>query len=177
MVFAVRTSGDPASALRDLRSAVAAVDRNLPLYNVRTEAQQIDSALTRERLFAQLTTCFGTLALLLASVGLYGVMSYTVARRTGEIGIRMALGAAKGDIARMVLGEVLVLVAIGLGLGLPAALVCMRLIRNQFYGLGLADPVSIAVAIGALAVVAGLAGYLPARRASRIDPMAALRQE
>ena len=177
VVFAVRTAGDPVSVIRDVRRAVAAADRNLPLYNVRTQAQQIDSALTQERLFADLTSCFGGLALLLASIGLYGVMSYTVARRTGEIGIRMALGAAKSDIARMVFREVLALVAIGLGVGLPAALVCTRLIGNQFYGVSLSDPVSIAVAIGVLALVASLAGYLPARRAARIDPMAALRQE
>jgi predicted permease len=177
MIFVMRTAGDPTSAIRGVRTAIAAVDRNLPLYNVRTEVQQIDSALIRERLFAELTSCFGGLALLLASIGLCGVMSYTVARRTGEIGIRMALGAAKGDIARMVLREVLVLIAAGLSIGLPAALLCTRMIRNQLYGLSLSDPVSIAVAIGVLVVVAGLAGYLPARRASRIDPMAALRQE
>jgi len=153
------------------------VDRNLPLYNVRTQVEQIDSALISERLFADLTSCFGTLALLLASIGLYGVMSYTVARRTGEIGIRMALGAAKGDITQMVLRDVLILMIGGLGVGLPAALACTRLIQNQLYGLSLADPVSIAVGSGVMVVVAGLAGYLPARRASRIDPMAALRQE
>ena len=177
MVFVMRTAGDPVLTIRGVRAAIAAVDRNLPLYSVRTQVQQIDSALFQERLFAELTTCFGGLALLLASIGLYGVMSYTVARRTGEIGIRMALGAAKSDIARMVFREVLALVAIGLGVGLPAALVCTRLIGNQFYGVSLSDPVSIAVAIGVLALVASLAGYLPARRAARIDPMAALRQE
>ena len=177
MVFEVRTAGDPAPVIHDIRSAIFVIDRTLPLYNVRTQVQQIDSSLITERLFANLTSCFGALALLLASIGLYGVMSYTVARRTGEIGIRIALGAAKGDIARMVLREVLMLVAIGLGLGLPAALVCARLIRHQIYGLSLTDPVSLAFAVGLLAVVAGLAGYLPARRAARIDPMAALRQE
>ncbi len=177
MVFEARTAGDPALIVRDVRRAVAVVDRNLPLYNVRTQVQQIDSSLVQERLFAQLTSCFGGLAVLLASIGLYGVMSYMVARRTGEIGIRMALGAAKADIAGMVLRDVLLLVVAGLGVGLPAALVCTRVVRNQFYGLSFSDPVSIAVAAGILALVAGLAGYLPARRASRIDPMAALRQE
>jgi|SRR5579864_2458605 len=177
VVFAVRTAGDPVSIIRDVRHAAATVDRSLPLYNVRTQVQQIDSSLIQERLFAQLTSCFGGLALLLASIGLYGVMSYMVARRTGEIGIRMALGAAKGDIAGMVLRDVLLLVAAGLGIGLPAALVCTRVVRNQFYGLSFSDPVSIAVAAGILAFVAGLAGYLPARRAARIDPMTALRQE
>ena len=177
VVFAVRTAGDPVSIIRDVRRAVATVDRNLPLYYLRTQVQQIDSALTQERLFADLTSCFGGLALLLASIGLYGVMSYTVARRTGEIGIRIALGAAKSDIARMVLREVLVLIAAGLSIGLPVALLSTRLISKQLYGLSPSDPGSIAVALGVLALVAGLAGYLPARRAARIDPMAALRQE
>ena len=177
MVFAVRTARDSVSIVRDVRRAVAGVDRNLPLYAIRTQVQQIDSALIPERLFAELTSCFGGLALLLASIGLYGVMSYTVARRTGEIGIRMALGAAKSDIARMVLREVVVLIAAGLCVGLPAALLSTRLIRKQLYGLTPSDPVSIAVALGVLALVASLAGYLPARRAARIDPMAALRQE
>ena len=177
MVFEVRTAGDPTSIIRDVRRAVAAVDRNLPLYGVRTQVQQINSALTRERVFASLTGCFGGLALLLASIGLYGVMSYTVVRRTGEIGIRMAVGAAKGDIARMVLREVLALVAFGLGVGLPVALGCTHLIRNQLYGLSPSDPASLAIASGVLVTVAALAGYLPARRAALIDPMTALRNE
>jgi len=177
MVFALRTLADPASIVRDVRVAIASVDRNLPLYNVRTQVQQINSALIQERFFAELTSCFGGLALLLASIGLYGVMSYTVAGRTGEIGIRMALGAAKADITGMVLREVFLLMTAGLGIGLPVALLCMRLIHKQLYGLNVSDPLSIAVAIGVLTLVTGLAGYLPARRASRIDPMAALRQE
>jgi len=104
-------------------------------------------------------------------------MSYTVARRTGEIGIRMALGAAKSDIARMVLREVVVLIAAGLSIGLPAALLSTRLISKQLYALSPSDPVSIAVALGVLALVASLAGYLPAHRAARIETIAALRQE
>jgi predicted permease len=177
MIFEVRTEGDPAARIADVRLAVAAVDRNLPLYGVRTQVQQIESHLIRERTFAQLTGCFGALALLLASIGLYGVMSYMVGRRTSEIGIRMALGAAKVHVVHMVLRETLIVTGIGMFIGLPAALATTRLIRNQLFGLTPSDPVSVAVAVLVLAAVAVLAGYVPARRAARIDPLAALRCE
>jgi len=177
MIFEVRTVNDPASIIPTVRHAVASVDRNLPLYNVRTQVQQIDSYLIQDRLFAKLTACFGALAMLLAAIGLYGVMSYTVARRTGEIGIRMALGAQRRDVLWQVLRETMLLVAIGLIIGLPAAVALTRLIRNQLFGLKPTDPFIISVATLVLVVVAVSAGYLPARRASRVDPMVALRYE
>ena len=175
MIFEVRTAGDPGSIIPDVRRAVASVDRHLPLYNVRTQVQQIDSYLIQERLFAKLTGCFGALAMLLASIGLYGVMSYAVVRRTGEIGIRMALGAQRRDVLWQVLRETMLLVAIGLSIGLPAALASTRLIRNQLFGLKPTDPFTISLATLVLVLVAVFAGYLPARRASRLDPMVALR--
>ena len=177
MAFDVRTATDPALMIPDIRRAIAAVDPDLPLYHVRTQVQQIESYLIQERVFAKLTSCFGLLALLLASIGLYGLMSYMVTRRTGEIGIRMALGAARIDVVRMVFRETLLLSALGVGIGMPAALVSTRLIRSQLFGLTPTDPVSIAVAVLVLAGVAAFAGYVPARRAARIDPMAALRNE
>ena len=175
MIFEVRTAGDPGSIIPIVRRAVASVDRNLPLYNVGTQVQQIDSYLIQERLFAKLTGCFGALAMLLASIGLHGVMSYAVARRTGEIGIRMALGAQRRDVLWQVLRETMLLVAIGLIIGLPAALASTRLIRNQLFGLKPTEPFTILVATLLLVLVAVFAGYLPARRASRLDPMVALR--
>ena len=177
MNFEARTVGNPTAIVRDVRSAVAAVDRNLPLFDVKTQVQQIDESLVQERLFARLSTLFGMLALLLASIGLYGVMSYAVVRRTSEIGIRMALGAECGEVLWLVLRETMLVVTIGLGIGLPAAVASTRLIRNRLFGLEPADPLAISGATLVLIVVTVLAGYLPARRASRVDPMIALRYE
>jgi ABC-type antimicrobial peptide transport system permease subunit len=153
------------------------VDKNLPLFNVKTQSQQADESLAQERLFATLSSFFGLLALLLASIGLYGVMSYNVARRTNEIGIRMALGARRGDVVRLVLQETLLLVLIGLVVGFGTALATTRLISSMLFGLTPNDPITIMLAAWLLIGVAMLAGYLPARRASRIDPMVALRYE
>jgi predicted permease len=177
MNFEVRTIGNPTAMIRDVRSAVTAVDRNLPLFDVKTQVQQIDESLVQERLFARLSTLFGMLALLLASIGLYGVMSYAVARRTSEIGIRMALGAERGEVLWLVLRETMLVVAIGLGVGLPAALASTRLIRNRLFGLEPTDPLAISVATFTLIGITVLAGYLPARGAARTDPMVALRYE
>jgi ABC-type antimicrobial peptide transport system permease subunit len=126
---------------------------------------------------AQLSSAFGVLAIILASVGLYGIMAFTVARRTRDIGIRMALGANRSNIVRQVLGETLILMLIGIAVGVPIALAGTRLIKSMLFGLGVADPLAIAAACVILAVIAGLAGYIPARRASRVDPMVALRYE
>jgi predicted permease len=177
MNFEVRTAGDATSLIPGVRRAVAAVDANLPLMDIRTQAQQIEGSLLQERLFARLTSGFGFLALLLASIGLYGVMAYMVARRTGEIGIRMAMGAGQGDVMQMVLRETVLVTGIGMLVGLAGAMASTRLIRNQLFGLTPTDPVSMAVAVAVLAAVAAAAGYIPARRASRIDPMTALRNE
>ena len=134
-------------------------------------------SLTRERLLATLSSFFGALALLLTMIGLYGIMSYNVARRRSEIGIRMALGAQRVRVLRMIFGEVGLLVGIGLAAGIAAALAATRLVSGLLYGLKPTDPLTLLLAAALLATVAALAGYLPARRASRLDPMTALREE
>jgi len=177
MHFEVRTAGDPTLLIPSLRRAVREVDSNLALSEVKTQSQQIDEALVQEKLFALLASFFGGLALALAAIGLYGTMTYTVGRRTSEIGIRMALGAKQSQILRMVLGEAFTLVLIGAALGLPLALAAARLVASKLYGLKASDPLTFSAAIGLQLAVATLAAYLPARRASRVDPMVALRFE
>jgi ABC-type antimicrobial peptide transport system permease subunit len=147
------------------------------VFGVVTMDEQIRDKLTQERMIAQLVSFFGALALLLACIGLYGVMAHGVARRTNEIGIRMALGARGGNIAWMVLRETLILVGVGLALGVPAALFAGRLVSSQLFELRGADPWTLIGAAVVLTVVAMLAGYIPARRASRVDPLTALRYE
>jgi ABC-type antimicrobial peptide transport system permease subunit len=142
-----------------------------------TLERQLDESLITERMIAALSTVFGVLATVLAVMGLYGVMAYTVARRSREIGIRMALGANSGNVVWLVMREVLLLVVGGVGVGLPAALALSKLVRAQLYGVEPDDPRSIAAATLLLAAVAVLAGYLPARRASSYDPVRVLRYE
>jgi ABC-type antimicrobial peptide transport system permease subunit len=181
MHFEVRAAGNPEALIPSVRRAVASIDRNVPLFDVKTQAEQIDELLMPERLFAKLSSFFGLLALLLACVGLYGILSYAVVRRTAELGVRMALGAQRRDIVRMVLREVLLVAAAGLALGIPASLLAARLasgvISDLLYGLKAADAMSILLAAAALIVVAVFAGIWPARRASRVDPLVALRYE
>jgi ABC-type antimicrobial peptide transport system permease subunit len=181
MHYEVRTARDPKALIPDVRSAVAALDRNVPLFDLKTQTEQVDELLLQERLFAKLSSFFGLLALLLACVGLYGIMSYAVVRRTGEIGIRMALGAQRGNILGMVLTETLVLVTIGIALGIPASLMTTRLaasvISDLLYGLKATDVTTVGFAVVLLIAVAAVAGFLPARRASRIEPTIALRYE
>ncbi len=177
MHFEIRTAGDPALLVPDVRRAVREMDSKLALSDVKTETQQIDEALVQEKLFARLASFFGALALMLAAIGLYGTMTYTVGRRTNEIGIRVALGAKRNQIVKMVLREALLLVAIGAGLGLPLALAGARLVSTKLYGLKASDPLTFSASITLLLAVATLAAYLPARRASRVDPMVALRYE
>jgi predicted permease len=173
----VRTSQTPEAVFTSILKRVHQLDANLPVFEMITLERQMEDALVTERLVASLSTGFGFLATLLASIGLYGVMAYTVARRTREIGIRMAIGAAKTDVLWLVMGEVLVLLGIGMAIALPAAWLLTRSVRSQLYGIQPLDPMSIISATIAIACVALLAGYVPARRATRIDPMRALRYE
>jgi predicted permease len=177
MNFEVRTAGDPTAIVGAIREAVSEVDKNLPLFDITTQRRQIEHSLAQERLFASLSSFFGLLALLLACIGLYGVMSYAVARRTNEIGIRMALGATAPRVTRMVMGETMLMVFIGVVIGLGAALASTQLIESMLFGLAPRDPLTISSATVLMIAVAGVAGYLPARRASRVDPMVALRYE
>jgi predicted permease len=177
MTVYVRTTLNPTQAFAALRAQVRQLDANLPLYGMRTIEQQVENSLLLERLIATMSSVFGSLATLLAMVGLYGVMAYTVERRTREIGIRMALGAFYGDVLWLVMREVLLLVAIGIAAGLAASFALTRFVQSQLFGVTRHDPLTIVLATVALAVVAGLAGYLPAWRATRTDPMTALRYE
>ena len=145
--------------------------------SVATLGQQIDEALVQERLIAMLATFFGALALVLAGIGLYGVMSYAVIRRTREIGIRMAMGAQQRSVVWLVLRETLVLIAFGLALGIPIALLAGRYVESELFGPTSGDPLTFSAALAVLLSVALTAGYLPARRASRVDPMISLRCE
>jgi predicted permease len=163
--------------LEEVRRSVASVDPNLPVFRVRTLVEQTGRALLRERLLAALSSCFGVLTLLLASVGLYGLMAGAVARRTGEIGIRLALGARPGHIVWLVLGETLSLALAGIALGVPLALWVARYAKSVLFGIGPADPMALAGAIILLIGVAALAGFVPTRRALRIDPATAVRCE
>ncbi len=175
--FAVRTRTARAAITPSLRKAVQTVDRNLPLVDVRTQQEQIDQLLMTERIFANLTSGFGVLALVLACIGVYGLMAYSVARRTNEIGIRMALGARKEQVLRMVLGEAVWMTAFGIAAGLAAALALGRLIASQLYGLRAWDPLTLASTAGLLVLVTLAASWMPASRAADVDPSQALRAE
>ncbi len=176
-VFELRTVGEPLNLAAEVRAAVAQVNDKLPILDITSLRVQTDEALNQEKLIAQLVSFFGLLGLLLSCVGLYGIMAHAVVRRTNEIGIRMALGAERRDIVWMVLKESLLLVAIGLGLGIPAAWGAAHLISSQLFGVNPSDPASLLTAVLSLTVVAAAAGYLPARRASRVNPLIALRYE
>jgi ABC-type antimicrobial peptide transport system permease subunit len=176
-VFEVRTSGVPSSATSGVREAVRQIDPNLPVTDVSTQLEQVEQRFQQEKLFAQAYALFGALALIVASVGLFGLMSYSVARRTNEIGIRMALGAESRDVLHLVMRESMLLVAIGVVAGVAIALVSGRFVATLLYGLPPTDPMSIALAAGVMIFVSAVAGYLPARRASRVDPMVALHYE
>jgi len=173
----VRTAGDPAALVQQVRQAIGAADPNLPIEYIAPLEELMMTSIIEQRLVAQLATAFGTLALVLAAIGLYGVMTYAVVGRTGEIGVRVALGAQQLDVVRMVLFDALRLVAAGLVIGLPLALLSARLLNTQLHGVGAADPVSIAVALAVLLASALIAGLIPALRASRVSPTQALRAE
>ncbi len=171
----LRTTGDPAKTIAALRSAVASIDPNLPLLEVNTIKEQVTNLISHDELISTLTTLFSLLALLLAAIGLYGVMSYNVARRTNEIGIRLALGAQGSNVVQMILRESMLLLALGTMLGLPLALLATRLIKRQMFGLNPLDPLTFSVALLVIAGSTIFAAWLPARRAAKIDPVSALR--
>jgi predicted permease len=171
----LRFQGDQQGLEQLVRRTLANVDPNLTVFNFRSLDSQVAGNFDQERLIARLTTLFGVLALILASVGLYGITAYTVARRTSEIGLRMALGANRGNVVELVLRGALVQIAVGLAIGIPIALLGGRFMSSQLYGVRIYDPVSIAIAVFALSASAALAGFIPARRASSIEPMEALR--
>jgi predicted permease len=177
MAFEVRTASDPVSTVGAIREAVRQADPNVPLTNVSTQMEAIEARFSQERLFAQAYAFFGGLALLVAAVGLFGVMSYSVARRVNEIGVRMALGAQRADVVRMILRESMLLVVPGVLIGIAAAVTSGRLVAASLFGLQPTDAITISIAVLILLAVSTLAGYLPARRAARVDPMVALRAE
>jgi predicted permease len=177
MTYALRTAGDPRSYVKSVQEIVWEVDSRIPVTNVVTQAAEIDRTISQEVTFAKLCTGFAVLALLIACVGLYGTVSYGVARQIGEIGIRMALGAQRGTVVWMVLRRVLLLAAVGLALSVPVALSAFRLVKSFLFETQPNDPGTLALAGVVLLSAVILAGYAPARRASRIDPLAALRHE
>jgi predicted permease len=177
IVAYVRTARDPEQVFLSIRKRVHELDANLPVFDMITLERQMEDSLVTERLVGFLSSGFGLVATLLASIGLYGVMAYAVARRTREIGIRMAIGATGADVLWLIMREVVLLLGIGVAAALPAAWALTRYVRSQLYGIQPTDPVSIGASVLAIAAVAVLAGYLPAWRATRVDPMRALRYE
>jgi predicted permease len=177
VAFYVRTAQDSESMFGTLRRKVQELDAAMPVYEMKTLERQLDETLSTERLIAALSAAFGVLATVLAALGLYGVMAFVVARRTKEIGLRMALGAPQGGVIWMVMRETLVLVAVGLAIGIPSALALTKYVSTQLYGVKPWDFGVGAIALVVLSVVAVGAGFLPARRASGIDPIQALRYE
>jgi predicted permease len=173
----IRTVGEPTAAAPMVRGAIRQIDPKLPVFGVTSLREQLSGALQQEKLVAELVSFFGLLALLLACVGLYGVMAHGVVRRTKEIGIRMALGAERSRIVWMVMRETILLVLIGIVLGVPAALGAAKLVSSQLFGLSPSDPFTLLVAATVLIAVASLAGLLPARKASKVNPLTALRYE
>ena len=177
MVFELRTVGNPLTYANAVREIVRQADPRVPVADMQTEAAEIDATISQEITLARLCTAFAALALVIASVGLYGTVAYNVARRTSEIGIRMALGAQRAPLVWLVLREVLMLAGIGLAVSAPAALAVSKLVGSFLFGIKGNDPWALVTAAATLLVAALVAAYLPARKASLIDPMVALRHE
>jgi ABC-type lipoprotein release transport system permease subunit len=173
----IRTSRDSSDLAAAIGREVNAIDPGIPVLNIKTMNQQIDNDILVDRLIATLSSFFGLLALLLAGVGLYGVISYGVTRRTREIGIRMALGAERSSVLWLVMRRAAAFLLIGGAIGVPAALWVTRLEKSLLYGISNQDPITVVIAMLVLAAVAALASFLPARRATKVDPMVALRYE
>jgi ABC-type antimicrobial peptide transport system permease subunit len=173
----VRTSGDPAAMLGVVRREVQSFDRNMPVTQIRTVEDVLLQALWAPRVGAGLLSVFALLALILASVGLYGIMSYSVSQRTGEIGVRMALGARPADLMRMLLRQVMLLAAPGVAAGILIGMALARSITSLLYGVSAFDPLILTATAAAVLAVALLASVFPARRAMQVDPIIALRQE
>ncbi|MFZ3244770.1 MAG: FtsX-like permease family protein, partial [Candidatus Acidiferrales bacterium] len=173
----VRLAGSAAGATPAIRQAVSQAGPNLPAIRIRPLTDIVDQSLSTDTMITKLAGFFGALAVLLACIGLYGIMAYAMAGRTNEIGIRMALGAQRKDVLWLVLRETLLLVLIGVAIGLPAVMAVSRVIKSLLFGLTPADPATLVFATVLMFAVAALAGYIPARRASKTDPMVALRYE
>jgi len=177
MVYELRTVGLPLRYAALVREIVHQADARVPVYDVKTQVEDIDQTINQEIVFAELCSGFAMLALAIACVGLYGTISYNVARRTGEIGIRMALGAQRATVMWMVVSEVLLLALGGLVIGMATALSISRFVAAFLYGIKANDPLALTLAVAILSGAALLAGFVPARKAARIDPMTALRHE
>ena len=177
MYLVLRSAVDPASLTSAVRAAVQTIDKDQPVFNVTTMRQLVDDSVSTPHLTLVLLGLFSALALVLAAIGIYGVISYSVQQRTHEIGIRMALGAQRSNVLRLVVAEGVKLAAIGIAIGVTAALGLMRLLTSLLFGVRASDPATFAAAAGILLLVAVAACYLPARRAIAVDPMVALRYE
>lgn len=177
MTYALRTDGDPLRYVSAVRGIVQAVGPTVPVTNVKTQAAEIEQTINQEIVFARLCSAFAFLALVIACVGLYGTMSYAVARRTNDIGIRVALGARRGTVVWMVLREACVLTALGLTISVPVALGTSQLVESFLFNMKPDDPGAMMTAVAILVIAALMAGYVPAWRASRISPMTAIRQD
>jgi ABC-type antimicrobial peptide transport system permease subunit len=177
LTFYLRTATDPASLSNSVRSTIVQLDPNLPIYDVRSFAEQIDQQLSSSRLLAVLALAFGLLAALLAAMGVYALLAYTVSQRTREIGVRMAVGAKREDIARMVLVQTARYAFAGIAAGIALSLAAAQLINGLFFKTSSADPASVGISIGVLMLIAALAAAIPARRAATIEPTEALRAE
>jgi putative ABC transport system permease protein len=173
----IRTTGDPAGLASAVRQAVSATDAEQPVHRIRTMEDALSASLARRRLSALLTGFFAALALLLAAIGVYGALAWTVNERTREIGVRVALGAQRSDVLKMVIGQGMKLTLTGLAFGLAASLLAARAMKSLLFGVGAGDPMTFAVIALLLVCIALLACYLPARKAKKVDPVVAIRSE
>jgi putative ABC transport system permease protein len=177
MSVAIKTRGEPSALIEPARAILRVLDPDVPMFSVRSMPQIVSTAMAQPRLYTVLIVCFAATAMLLAAIGLYGVLAYAVGQRTREIGIRLALGARRAEVIRMVMSQAGKLVIAGVAFGLIAAMLASRLLRAQLFEIAPTDRITYAAVAVGLVAVSLLASWLPARRASRIDPMTALRQD